>query len=281
MKDLKQRVLVSGSLVIVLVCLVLFSANPLVGLLICAFAALLSGIATYEMSLLIMKKGWDLHRLILVSASSILPFAFYAAVRDPKYHAIPYILLFSVFSLLLFLQFRKMITGSIERVALELLALFYVSLPMGLFFTILYPPVTFFSHQDGRIWFFYLIAVTKITDIAAYFVGSRYGKRPFSPLISPKKSWEGAIAGFVAAVLTSLLFHFFTSSAFSLSLLEALWLGALISVAGMFGDLAESLFKRDAMVKDSGFLPGVGGALDLLDSLLVTVPILYFFLTAR
>jgi phosphatidate cytidylyltransferase len=128
------------------------------------------------------------------------------------------------------------------------------------------------------------IAVTWIGDTAAYFGGRRFGRHKLSPRISPKKTVEGAVAGFAASVLTGAMFGW---------LVFGEWLGtgpgvlacalgaALIAPAGQVGDLAEPLFKREAGVKDSGnLLPGHGGVLDRFDSIFLALPVAYFFLRA-
>lgn len=126
----------------------------------------------------------------------------------------------------------------------------------------------------------YLIAVTKFTDIGAYLVGSKFGKHKMSPEISPKKSWEGLAAGLVSGLAVSLLMVKFMPE--SLGLMQyshAIILGLLIPLVGVIGDLAESIVKRDADIKDSGgVIPGIGGSFDLIDSLLYTAPVFYFYL---
>ena len=113
-----------------------------------------------------------------------------------------------------------------------------------------------------------------LTDVGAYFFGSKFGKRPLAPIISPKKTVEGAIGGAVAGVLTAVLVGHF---------LELLWFqsviaGLLITIFAQIGDLSESLIKRDAGVKDSGnSLPGHGGFLDRADSYLFSTPVAYFY----
>lgn len=110
-------------------------------------------------------------------------------------------------------------------------------------------------------------------DTAAYFVGMRYGKHKLFPRVSPKKSWEGAIAGFAAALLS-----FAAMSAWlmhSTPLWLALLCGAAVGAVGQVGDLAESLLKRDATIKDSSqLIPGHGGFLDRFDSMLFAAPVL-------
>lgn len=113
-----------------------------------------------------------------------------------------------------------------------------------------------------------------VTDTAAYFFGSRYGKHKLSSVISPKKTIEGAAAGGIAAVLFSLTGVLYTE----LNLIECLTGGLLITIASQLGDLSESLIKRDAGVKDSSnILPGHGGFLDRSDSYIFALPAAYYY----
>jgi phosphatidate cytidylyltransferase len=121
---------------------------------------------------------------------------------------------------------------------------------------------------------FFLLLVVWLGDAGAYYVGKRFGRRPLSPRISPKKTVEGGIGGVATAVLTATIIHFTFFQAFPL--VQAIVAGVLLAVAGMVGDLAESMWKRSAEVKDSGTLiPGHGGFLDRFDSIFFTAPILY------
>jgi phosphatidate cytidylyltransferase len=120
-----------------------------------------------------------------------------------------------------------------------------------------------------------LVCVT-LSDAGAYYAGSTFGTHPMAPVISPKKSWEGAAGGVVASVLGAVLAHswFFRR----LPLAHAVVLGVVLAAAGILGDLAESMLKRASGVKDSSaLLPGHGGVLDRLDSLLVAAPVLYYY----
>jgi len=132
----------------------------------------------------------------------------------------------------------------------------------------------------GQYLVLFVVAVTKFTDVGAFLCGSLFGRTPFFPNISPKKTWEGIGGALVLAVLVGLgIFHFFGHylPPFSPGLVCALSL--LLSIAGIAGDLAESLLKRSLETKDSGrALPGIGGGLDLIDSLLFTLPLFYFLL---
>ncbi len=132
----------------------------------------------------------------------------------------------------------------------------------------------------GQFYCLYLIAVTKFSDMGAYLTGSVIGRHQMSPHISAKKTWEGFFGALGFALLCSLLlFTLMPGHLSMLSWTHATILGLLLGFAAVIGDLAESLIKRSTGVKDSGnLLPGIGGALDLIDSLLFTAPVLFFYL---
>ncbi len=134
---------------------------------------------------------------------------------------------------------------------------------------------------SGTAVLFLPVAVTWLGDSAAYSVGRAIGRHKLAPVISPKKTWEGAIAGLVATAAGAALYVELTRQLvpWSMSIGQVLLFGSLISVAGQVGDLFESRFKRDCGVKDSSnLLPGHGGALDRVDSLLFVFPFAYAFL---
>ncbi|MDR0532479.1 MAG: phosphatidate cytidylyltransferase [Verrucomicrobiales bacterium] len=135
------------------------------------------------------------------------------------------------------------------------------------------------NSSDGLLAALYLVAVTKSTDIGAYLVGSWIGKHKMSPQTSPKKTWEGFCGGVLVSLTVSVLYaHFVLQQLWPFSLWHAAVLGILLPVACVVGDLAESVLKRDTEIKDSGtFIPGIGGALDLIDSILFTAPLFYYY----
>ncbi len=132
----------------------------------------------------------------------------------------------------------------------------------------------------GQFYVLYLIAITKFSDMGAYLTGSAIGRHQMVPHISPKKTWEGLAGALFFSLLAS--WGMLSLMPGHLSLLNwthATVLGLLLGFAAVVGDLAESIIKRSTGVKDSGnFLPGIGGALDLVDSLLFTAPLLFFYL---
>jgi phosphatidate cytidylyltransferase len=132
----------------------------------------------------------------------------------------------------------------------------------------------------GQFYCLYLIAVTKFSDMGAYLTGSAIGRHQMTPQISAKKTWEGFFGALAFALLCSLgLFKLMPGHLSMLTWTHATVLGLLLGFAAVIGDLAESLIKRSTGVKDSGnLLPGIGGALDLIDSLLFTAPVLFFYL---
>jgi phosphatidate cytidylyltransferase len=121
--------------------------------------------------------------------------------------------------------------------------------------------------------------VTKFSDMGAYVVGSLCGKHLLIPHISPKKTWEGFFGAIAFATLGSYgMLHLAGDRLPALNDLHAGILGVLLGFAAIIGDLAESIIKRSTDTKDSGqMLPGIGGVLDLIDSLLFTAPLLFFY----
>ena len=133
-----------------------------------------------------------------------------------------------------------------------------------------------FAPNIGPKLVFFLLLVVWLGDAGAYYIGKRFGRHKLSPRISPKKTVEGGIGGLVTAIITAVVIHFTFFPEFPL--VHAVIGGVVLSVAGVIGDLAESMWKRSAAVKDSGALiPGHGGFLDRFDSVFFTAPLLYVY----
>lgn len=134
--------------------------------------------------------------------------------------------------------------------------------------------------EAGRNWIFFIFFTTFGSDTAAFFIGRVLGRHRLAPRISPKKTWEGAAAGVLAAVLMSLLFTLATPLSLPIGYGQAVLLGLLVSVFGQLGDLVESLLKRNTGVKESGStLPGHGGFLDRMDSVVFAGVVVYLYYT--
>lgn len=280
-KNLKQRLAVSILGIAVLIVVIYFSPYGLFKLLFALLMAGVIGMALWEYYHIAKANGYQPQAGIGILFTFLYIFGLYANSLWPYHHAVPEVIL----GLMLVAGFTYyFIRGSDPFVNLAITAfgVFYLTIPLGCFFDINYffPPE---SEQDGRWWLFYVLAVTKMTDTGAYFIGKSYGKTQLAPYISPKKTYEGAFGGLVSGIMTSFCIYaaahiFYSQPPLGMTLLQSLWLGVLMSLLAQFGDLAESLLKRDMGVKDSNQLPGLGGFLDIVDSLVFTAPLIYIFL---
>ena len=132
--------------------------------------------------------------------------------------------------------------------------------------------------EDGRNWVFFVVFTTFASDTTAFFVGRAMGRHHLAPRISPGKTWEGAIGGVCAAVIVSLVFILPTPFSLQIGFGQAMPLAMLVSVFSQLGDLLESSLKRTAGAKDSGTLiPGHGGILDRLDSVIFAGLVVYYY----
>lgn len=132
--------------------------------------------------------------------------------------------------------------------------------------------------SEGRDWVFYTLATVFAADSGAYFIGKAFGQRKLAPRISPNKTMEGAGGGIAAAVISGTVVHSLTGLPGTLAAIAAL--SAVIALVSMAGDLAESYLKRRVGAKESGkLMPGHGGVLDRLDSVVFTVPLVYYYAT--
>jgi phosphatidate cytidylyltransferase len=131
---------------------------------------------------------------------------------------------------------------------------------------------------QGEWLIFFLLLVTWASDTGAYYVGTLYGRHRLAPTISPKKTVEGLVGGFFCAIIVAYAARWWFLP--ELSSLDCLILATLLTITGLWGDLTESAMKRSVGMKDSGgILPGHGGMLDRLDSLLFTAPVFYYYVT--
>jgi phosphatidate cytidylyltransferase len=137
------------------------------------------------------------------------------------------------------------------------------------------------AHWHGIFAMLWIVAVTKFCDVGAFIIGSAIGKHRMAPTISPGKSWEGAVGGVVIATAVGAAFPILFSGHMDSRLTP--WVAAVfsvpIAVTAIVSDLIESIMKRSAELKDSGrTIPGIGGAFDLMDSLVLTAPVGYLLL---
>lgn len=275
MHDLGKRLAVSAVVISLVSLLLIYALHPIVKGIVVIAVACFAAIGSWEMNLLMRKKGMRGNEIIIPILSACFVLLYFLSREFKEVSYLPFFLFFfTVF--VLFVSHFPRIENALPEIASGFFSICYVAIPLALLLGILYS----IQGQDGRMWLFYTLAVTKAADIGGYFIGNAIGKRPLAKSISPKKTWEGAIGGFAVAVLVSYAFFYFSKAnpGFSLTGVEALVLGALLGSIGQIGDLSESLLKRDAVVKDSNRLPGLGGILDLFDSLLFTLPAVFLFL---
>ena len=170
---------------------------------------------------------------------------------------------------------------SFSMVGHTMLGVLYVSWLLGFLLKIYFFAAPAAAGFDAGYCLLFFILATKCSDIGAYSLGSLIGRHKMIPNVSPAKTWEG----FVGAILLStaaamVMAHYWGAARLGgMTLGHAAALGPLLAVGAVIGDLVESVFKRDSGVKDSGsFFPGIGGILDLLDSLLFNAPLMFLYL---
>ncbi len=170
---------------------------------------------------------------------------------------------------------------SLRTVAFTLFGILYIPWMLHYVSKIIFliPPAAN-GASTGQFYALFAIVVTKFSDMGAYVFGSLFGRHRFMSHISPKKTWEGFLGALVSAVLAGSVFYVFLRTQLSLFHWgDVICLGILLGGVAVVGDLAESIIKRSTQAKDSShIIPGIGGILDLIDSLLFTLPILFFYL---
>lgn len=277
-KQFKQRLLMSSLGIIGLAMSIYYSYcsffKPV-------FALLNAGIVSFalvEYYQLARNKGFHPSAIFGVISSIFYILALSFSLHHPAFFGFPSLVLLFSF-VLLFLTFFNQQSLALGNLAITSFGIGYLTVPLSCALSINY----FFPEnagEDGRLWLTYVLLTSKITDVGAYFCGKILGKTKLAPAISPKKTIEGAIGGTTTALITSVLFAFLAShfTAFNMTFLQSIWIGLTVSILAQLGDLAESLLKRDAGVKDSSHLPGLGGVLDIVDSLVFTLPLMYLLL---
>lgn len=277
LKDLGKRLVYSAVSLFVITMMLLFVYDPFFKWIFFLFIATISVFAIWEYGQIAKVKEIIIPKGVLEVGSFLITFSFFMSTLYPEYRLIPLLVLFLLITSVFVIHFKE-INQSLVDISVSSFGFIYISVPLGLLLLLIYLPDKI-SFQDGRWWVIYLLAVTKSADVGAYFFGRCFGKHKLAPKISPNKTIEGALGGLIIAIGVSIGFSFFLyDNDLAFELQRAIALGVIIGIMGQVGDLAESLIKRDAKVKDSNSLPGLGGVLDMVDSLLFTIPILYLYL---
>lgn len=273
MESLRTRVLTSvvGFLVVLLV--LWFGRVLLLPALL-----LLSTVALREYVGMCERQDLDVRRKSLYVGGAALIVAAYPAFGGGPWDGISWREVALAFVLGYFLILEVISPGErpLERLVYSVFGLLYIPWLLGFFLLLRFLP----DAESGFAFLLLPLIATFATDVGGFFFGQFFGRRKLAPEVSPGKTVEGAVGGLllsfvVVFALTRLTFVSEVWSAY-----DALLFAVLVSSASQLGDLAESLIKRSLKAKDSGSsLPGHGGLLDRLDSLLFAVPITYLFLT--
>ncbi len=288
--DLRYRVpILTVSVLLVAAFIFLGAFQPLRWIFTAATAGV-AAIALFEYYVLVRQKGFAPAYTLGTVATVLYIFAIFFKTQGPHPHwealwqKMPEIVLALAF-FGCFVRYAWSGKDPLINIATSFLGIIYLAVPFGLVVRIMYFFV-FEGDQDhyfqGSWWVIYLIAVTKAADMGGYFVGHFAGKRKLAFKISPNKTFEGALGGLICSIIISLFICYlgkrFANVFMGFTYASSIYLGILVGILGQIGDLAESLLKRDAGVKDSNTLPGVGGILDMTDSILFTAPVVYIFL---
>lgn len=228
------------------------------------------GLALYEFFALVRKEGIPVSSAFGLAMGLAIPSVVFFEFGQTQSGEILFLVL-GCLCLFILKFFRANSEGSLAGIALTLFGILYVSWFLSFLIKIRFLP-------SGALWVAFVIATTKASDIGAYAVGTLFGKRRLMPHVSPKKTVEGLWGGLALSSVVAAAFAPVLPLGFDAAHLAVI--GFVMGAVGQIGDLSESLMKRCCHAKDSGgVLPGMGGVLDAVDSILFTAPIFYFYLT--
>ncbi|MFM2134550.1 MAG: hypothetical protein RL156_1831 [Bacteroidota bacterium] len=280
MSNLVTRILVAVVAIPLFVWLVLSGGWPFI-----IFVSVLSTLGVREFCQLAETKGALPHTLTTLLPAFALPLVVGYDCQQGTNLAFAAAVSFCI--LLLSTELWRNIPHPLLNIAASLSSLAYVTALMSCMTLVRFMTLTPGSALGASLqlndqWQAYLLLSMCITvwsgDSAAYFAGIAFGRHKIFPRVSPKKSWEGSIAGLMISPIAFGLSTHYMLPSFPVE--HAIVLGILVGVIGPIGDFAESLLKRDAAIKDSSALiPGHGGVLDRFDSLLFAAPMMYVYLT--
>ena len=275
---IRQR-LISGTLLGTSLIAAVIFAQPWVALVVIGLLGVLGLIEFYGM---LDAAGIPNFRHVCIGAGSLILLVEWMALRQPEASGLrtdadAVVMAIAFGSLFIRQFFAKENDRPLHTLAGSLFGLVYICVPLLFFLKI----AMLGGGVEGRWLLLYMIAVVKCTDVGAFFVGCAIGRHKLIPRISPKKTWEGVAGGVTFALVASLGIWHATGGHLGpvvLTMTHAVALGVLLAITGILGDLAESLIKRSAGVKDSGrMIAGMGGLLDVIDSLIPAAPLMYFY----
>jgi phosphatidate cytidylyltransferase len=238
--------------------------------LFCLVVTLFVAVGQFELFNIVEARKIFVYKYFGTIVGALIPVVIYMGNSFPDLKNLEPILIVTASLFALTLQFlrRDNAKDHLVSTALTMFALLYV----GWFFSFL---VQIRALHNGANLVMFLVLVTKSADMGAYAIGRAFGRHELIPRISPNKTKEGTIGGILVSLVVAVLAGRYLT-VFSPE--HLFFLGITIATLGQVGDLAESLIKRDCSIKDSGsYVLGIGGILDLIDSLIFTAPFFYFY----
>ncbi|MCM8799755.1 MAG: phosphatidate cytidylyltransferase [Candidatus Omnitrophica bacterium] len=260
--DITKRIFTS--LILILIVLLVINSPLASGILICIFIIL----GLYEFFSMVEKKGIPIYKYFGIIMGTMIPVSIILKFKISKTWELFFVVL-AMISLIVMQFKRKENMGVIAGISTTIFGVLYVSWFLSFLIRLRFLP-------EGKGLLLSLLLITKLGDTGAYFIGSSFGKTPLISHISPNKTLEGACGGLLFSVMAALSTKFLLGYSYP----HLLFLGLSLGTLAQLGDLSESLMKRDCNIKDSSkLLPGLGGVLDLVDSLLFTAPVFYFYIS--
>lgn len=262
-KEHNKRLIVSFLLITIIITTIF--KDWICGLTVIIFIVL----GLYEFFTMAEKKGIKIYKYFGIGMGTVIPLSIVFNFELTKGWELLFIVL--ALLILILMQFtRRDTNGTIVGISTTIFGILYVSWFLSFMIKIRYL-------NGGLGLFIAVLLITKLGDIGAYIIGSRFGKTPLIPRISPKKTVEGAIGGLLFSIIGALISRPFLH----LPYFYLICIGVSLGILAQLGDLSESLMKRDCQVKDSGkIFWSMGGALDVIDSLIFTAPVFYFYMSA-
>jgi len=241
-----------------------------------AVVVMLTAGGLYEFFYMVRKKDVPIYSYTGIFIGILIPVSIFTHFEPTKNWELLFIVI--GFLLILFMQFaRKDNRHAILGLSTTLFGVLYVAW----FFSFLVKIRLMLPGWEGVRLVGFILLVTKSADIGALFIGTKFGRHPLLPKVSPNKSIEGILGALSIAACTALIFRPFLPQPLHLPVWQVFLMGVFFGGLGQLGDLSESLIKRDCGVKDSGkFLPGMGGVLDIIDSLLFSAPAFYLYMSS-
>jgi phosphatidate cytidylyltransferase len=230
---------------------------------------LLIFIGLYEFFYMVEKKGVRLFKPIGLLVGVLIPVTIFFRIQIKEGWQFLFVII-ALFTMFLLELRKEKAHQPVFSISATLFGILYISWCFSFLIRIRQLP-------EGALLAAFCLVVTKTSDIGAYMWGKTFGKTPLLERVSPKKSFEGAVGGFFTSLFVGVLFSLLIST---ISFWEKFFLIIILAVLSQLGDLFESLIKRDCQVKDSGrIFPGMGGVLDVIDSVIFTAPTFYLYVT--